>query len=329
MQPKHQLRPHRRTAAFTLVELLVVIAIIAILIALLLPAVQSAREAARRTECSNNLKQLGLALHNYHISHKQFPLGAVHYFPWSFGEPKEDNHGSFLVALLPYIEQQAIYDACDFTTDTMFYSTIESTGQKVHEIWIGSLLCPSDEGRKYWPDGNALYSSTTGLNLATSNYASSMGSQTFSGCFKGNTFGTGPAYHGHDTTGSQISGVFSHLAWAARIAQIRDGTSNTIALGEIRPKCSWHAQDGWMHVNSLWFATTCPINYRNCPNEPGFDCFPPNWGWACDMGFKSQHPGGAQFVYCDGSVHFLGETIDYRNYQRLGDRRDEEIIEAY
>jgi hypothetical protein len=121
--------------------------------------------------------------------------------------------------------------------------------------------------------------------------------------------------------------VFSHLAWGASIRQVEDGTSNTIAMGEILPKCSWHAADGWMHTNSLWFATSCPINYANCEGESGFDAnCAPDTEWACDMGFKSRHPGGAQFVLCDSSVHFLAEDIDYRNYQRLGDRRDGEVL---
>ena len=152
-----------------------------------------------------------------------------------------------------------------------------------------------------------------------------MGNQAFGACpFGGNTYGTGPSYHGHDNTGSELSGVFSHCAYGASIAEITDGTSNTIAMGEIRPKCSWHAMDGWMHINALWFATTCPINFPNCPDENGFvdgNCNAPN-AWSCDMGFKSRHPGGAQFVLSDGSVHFLSESIDYETYQRLGDRRD-------
>ena len=84
-----------------------------------------------------------------------------------------------------------------------------------------------------------------------------------------------------------------------------------------------------MHVNSMWFATTCPINYNNCEGKPNYDsaCAAPN-AWSCDMGFKSEHPGGAMFAFCDGSVHFLSENIDYTNYQRLGDRRDGEVIDA-
>jgi prepilin-type N-terminal cleavage/methylation domain-containing protein/prepilin-type processing-associated H-X9-DG protein len=318
---------------FTLVELLVVIAIIGILVGLLLPAVQSARESARKIQCANNLKQLGLALHGYNTSNKRFPLGASHPDANNWGAPNVNHHGSFVVGLLPYLEQQNLYDCCDFKTDTAYNSVIPG-GQKVHEVWLTVLLCPSDE-KKFW-DGNPLYhpqaSSTKGQKWAHSNYGASMGSQAFGGCFGSvsNMFGNGPAIHGHDATGSQISGVFSHIAWGAPTATIKDGLSNTIAFGEIRPKCSWHARDGWMHINSLWFATTCPINNANCENEPGYNagCAAPN-DWGCDMGFKSRHPGGAQFTFCDGSVHYLNDTIDYTTYQKLGDRKDGRPLGAY
>ena len=108
--------------------------------------------------------------------------------------------------------------------------------------------------------------------------------------------------------------------------EIPDGSSNTIAIGEIRPLCGWHTRDGWMGDNALWIATTAPINFPTCPGDIFYT--PPTAGnqgdaqWVREMGFKSAHPGGCQFVFCDGSTHFLRETIDYVTYQRLGDRRD-------
>lgn len=315
-----------RRSAFTLIELLVVIAIIGVLVALLLPAVQAARESSRRTQCANNLKQLGIALHNYHDALGRFPLGASHPTLANWNNINNDHHGSFLVGLLPFMEQQNLYDACDFATDTAFNSVLPGSTTKVHSVWINTLICPSDE-KKYW-DGNPLYpvapNSTKGMRWATSHYGASMGNQTFGPCpFQGNMFGTGSAIHGHDLTGSMISGVFSHVAWSAKMSDLLDGTHATIALGEIRPKCSWHARDGWMHINSLWFATTCPINYKNCENESGYSttCAAPS-AWSCDMGFKSRHRGGAQFVFCDGNVRLLQDNIDYNTYQRLGDRSD-------
>jgi len=148
--------------------------------------------------------------------------------------------------------------------------------------------------------------------------------------YPGGYFGTGPAGHANTLSGSQISGVFGRCMFGAKFRDIKDGTSNTIAIGEIRPNCGDHTWNGWFHVNSLWVATTAPINYPiSChgesavPNATGCN----NWdNWQTSQGFKSLHPGGAQFLFSDGSCHFLSETIDYRNYQRMGDRRDGEPL---
>ncbi len=326
-----------RCRGFTLVELLVVITIIGILIALLLPAVQAAREAARGMQCGNNLKQLGLALHSYHDVWGRFPLGAAHFTASDYSTaPSNGNHGSFVVGLLPYLEFQNLYDVCDFTTNTDYNSVFLGTTTKVHETWLPVLICPSDAPTQYWEGGNPFSMSgapmapwsTEGQNRATSNYAASMGSQNFGGVL-GNVFGTGAAHHGDSMSARDISGVFSHLAWGAAIHEITDGTSSTIALGEMRPACSWHARSGWMHVNALWNATSAPINYPTCPNEPGYDaahCDTASatsfYKWGYEQGFRSAHPGGCHFVFCDGSTHFLSENIDYMTYQKLGDRRD-------
>jgi prepilin-type N-terminal cleavage/methylation domain-containing protein/prepilin-type processing-associated H-X9-DG protein len=316
-----------RKGGFTLVELLVVITIIGILIALLLPAVQAAREAARSMQCSNNLKQLGLALHNYHDKWQQFPLGAAHWLDTDWTSFTKDAHGSFLVALLPYIEQQSLYDHCDFSTLTDYNSKVGTT--YVHETWIQTFLCPSDVA-KYW-GGNKYYwsegNSTQNQKRATTNYSGSMGSQLFdTGGYFGNAFGTGTAYHGDSIARGTISGVFSHLAWGAAFFEITDGTSNTIALGEIRPACSWHARDGWMHVNALWNATSSPINSKACCASGESD---DTQNWSCEQAFRSTHPGGCNFVFCDGSIHCLSENIDYMTYQKLGDRRDGYTVGAY
>ncbi|MCA9268344.1 MAG: DUF1559 domain-containing protein [Planctomycetales bacterium] len=320
----------RRRRGFTLVELLVVIAIIGILVALLLPAVQSAREAARRIQCSNNLKQLGLALHTYHEAFGEFPASG--YDGNGGWHCKHASHrGSVLTKLLPYLDQQPFYDQLS-PNDDWFYSDIN--GRPAHEYSLPAFICPSGDKRVYYPDNGysaaQCGSADKAEKRAVAHYSPSMGNQYFSTCGTTVLFSTNYISHGDTMDSGGISGPFSHMAWAADISAIRDGTSNTIAMGEIRPECSFHAKDGWMHIDALWFATTGGINNDNCPDEPGYVAGSCNTvsSWGTAQAFKSRHSGGCQFVFCDGSVHFLSENIDYRNYQRLGDRRDGEIVDA-
>jgi prepilin-type N-terminal cleavage/methylation domain-containing protein/prepilin-type processing-associated H-X9-DG protein len=317
---------------FTLVELLVVIAIIGILVALLLPAVQAAREAARRMSCSNNLKQFGLALHNYHDVNKTFPYGTnAHIDPaWPTQFPK----GSQMFKLLPFMEQSPLYDQVDFGTnvDTQMANLgygLRGWGNlnpQTDQQDLGIFRCPSDDFDRL-PD------------VSMSNYAPSMGNQNMPDggrCpgLNGNDFGTAPAGHGDSgraCNGNTVSGVFDRFCWGAKLRDITDGTSNVIAMGECRPLCADHSQyHPWSHHNAYWLATVAPINWPTCRNEQGGkddstggaeDCNHFRT-WNMSMGFKSRHPGGAQFVLCDGSVQFIPETIDYMTYQRLGDRRD-------
>jgi Protein of unknown function (DUF1559) len=130
----------------------------------------------------------------------------------------------------------------------------------------------------------------------------------------------------------RISGVFARSTWAAKIAQIKDGTSNTIAMGEVRGWCSGHLwRSSWTKSEGLWFATTAPINFPTCPGEDGqpldlakagSGCNDKEGSWNTNMGFKSVHPNGCLFMMADGSAHFLSESIDHTTYQALGDRQD-------
>jgi prepilin-type N-terminal cleavage/methylation domain-containing protein len=318
----------RARRAFTLIELLVVIAIIAILIALLLPAVQQAREAARRTQCKNNLKQIGLALHNYHDNFLMFPPEGVIGPAWN---PAVDHYkGSNLVKLLPFIDQAPLYNiinfntiwAPDWTTPPPVMSGPAFTN--VSPV-IPAYRCPSDT------------SGPAGAYTAAKNYAPCVGPNNSSGpngCplytqAPAGHFGNGTAWSGRDggMNPKAVSGVFSGMAWAARIADITDGTSTTIAFGEMRPECSDHGNHGWATVNSSWFMTNSPINWNTCPGEPGYGapCNIQN-EWQVSMGFKSRHEGGAHFLLSDGSVQFLSENIDYDLYQRLGARSDNRAV---
>ena len=340
------MRIRNRKRGFTLIELLVVIAIIAILIALLLPAVQQAREAARRSTCKNNLHQLGLAIHNYHDVHGRFPLGTttIRAAPGSGPTWSPGSKGSHLVQLLPFVEQDPLFKSIDFKASGPLWTCVNRTilnqcnieamrdgsGQLLRHIKIPAYLCPTESSTDI--DGHS----------HKSNYAMSMGNQRMNALgnwctlYPGNDFGTGPTGHGNTDFQGHISGVISRWGWAAKLRDITDGTSNTILAGEVRPNCGDHMRNGWFHFNSLWVATTAPINFPiNCVRESYLypdgvrriwnaslnDCH--HWrNWQTSQGFKSMHPGGAQFLFCDGRVKFLSENINYMTYQRLGDRRD-------
>ena len=319
------LRFRRGLRGFTLIELLVVIAIIAVLIALLLPAVQQARESARRTQCKNHLKQLGLAMHNYHDTHLIFPCNSLDSVAWTGIQ-----HGTQLTMLLPYIDQVQFYNSLDFTTQNVEGTVIR--GKPAYSWLIPAFVCPSYAGDNQSGNGQR----------AITNYAPSMGAQRMDsaiGCNRyspyggynaSGYFGTGGAGHGNTMSMQDTSGLFSRMIPSAKMGQIGDGTSNTILMGEVRPDCSDHVGNGWFHNNAIWVATTAPINFPTCPDSPVLpDNCHMNWNWNTSQGFKSQHRGGAHFVLSDGSVKFLSETIDYPTYQKLGDRRDGQNIGDY
>lgn len=359
-----------RRPAFTLVELLVVIAIIGILVGLLLPAVQAAREAARRMQCSNNLKQIGLALHNYHDTANRLPLSGFQHA----GTTREPNtwnassKGSQLAALLPYIEQTALFQSIPregaqpplldpgqnpSASEYQAWVPSRETGsfmfngmsvEKSFHVVVPTYICPSYSGMDRWQ-----WSDPANINhRALSNYAVSIGAQAMpsneGSCnlFPGNIFGTGPAGHANSTSGVNVSGMFGRGEWGPRFADIQDGLSNVIAMGEVLPHKSDHHWNGWMHFNTLWTATTAPINFPIVGiGEPGWDQATNPLGldnnnglgcngwrnWQTSQGFKSEHTAGAQFVFGDGSVHMLAETIDYVVYNALGCRRDGRAVQ--
>ena len=316
---------------FTLVELLVVIAIIGVLIALLLPAVQQAREAARRMQCSNNMKQLGLAIHNYHDTFNSLPPGGIWGVDvnWIHTDTPNPQRGSILVSLLPFIEQTALFDQLDFrSTQSLQEQWIDSPANttKLAAAVINGYQCPSDT------HGGMI--GTTGRGAF--NYSANQGPTGISSA--GNTDGgcscaQGTAFNGFRIDSSHNesnpAGPFSRRGnkYIGKFRDTTDGLSNTIYMGEVRPGCSGHASNGWASANNGngLVSTLVPINTDSCHEKdaaPGGDTCYAKCNWNTELGFKSLHPGGAQFLHGDGSVAFRGETIDHDAFQRLGQRDD-------
>jgi prepilin-type N-terminal cleavage/methylation domain-containing protein len=314
----------KKFRAFTLIELLVVIAIIAILIALLLPAVQQAREAARRTQCKNNLKQLGLALHNYHDTFSKLPSNTGRRNAAGGWEVCCDNGAGYMVFLLPFFDQAPLYNSINFGAGAAAPDglnnkyPLNSTGPTpYYSVPLPMLRCPSEP---------------TASNIACSNYAYNQGPQTacsVNGC---SLYGNAALYptvsfgscNQMDANPDNVKGVHSNQGYSARFRDITDGLSNTIFMGETRLDCSDHSVQSWAAVNTQWMGTTAPINFNTCPGTPGYASTPCNYNneWITSMGFKSRHVGGAQVLLGDGTVRFLSENIDYVTYQRLGARAD-------
>jgi prepilin-type N-terminal cleavage/methylation domain-containing protein/prepilin-type processing-associated H-X9-DG protein len=333
-----------RGRAFTLIELLVVIAIIGVLIGLLLPAVQKVREAANRARCSNNLKQFGLALHSYANTNdgKLPPGGRVRNADWS------QDQGSWLVYTLPYMEQEALYQFYapqlqpDGPGGPYSIESIPNWNQQPNPAY---MRCPSDDhDYTTWPAcsyvgsiGPQCVNSACGFQPYQWSLCSSPGPATAPpGVETSIPFGSDGAY----SNNANLRGCFSRLGTPVALRDIMDGTSNTILVGEVRPnehdfmaKPSWYGgyTSHWSAFNggSSHASTLAPINYRTdqqvaCGSDPQR-----SWqNWNLSWGFKSRHTGGANFLFGDGSVHFLSEQIDYTTYQYLGDRMDGQSLPA-
>jgi prepilin-type N-terminal cleavage/methylation domain-containing protein/prepilin-type processing-associated H-X9-DG protein len=320
--------PRAARRGFTLIELLVVIAIVAVLIGLLLPAVQSAREAGRRAQCVNNLKQIALALHNYENANGTFPMGAWRQIVTQgrlqgnyFAGP------SFFVALTPYLEQAAIFSA--YNSQVSNYTAQNTT---VAGFGLSTLWCPSDGAivnlRHDYSAADCATYDCSPMPMYYSSYAGSMGTWTY-----------WPSKHDAYLVQklSQMNGVIFYIGWPSgispingvpnpgsvspvKLASIIDGTSNTMILSErahgmlsrnLGPDgfVDFSCYNWWQSGNygDTMFTTFYPINpWKRLNDTVGYliqgDAYP--------MAASSFHPGGANFAFCDGSVRFLKETIN-------------------
>jgi prepilin-type N-terminal cleavage/methylation domain-containing protein/prepilin-type processing-associated H-X9-DG protein len=347
---------------FTLIELLVVIAIIGVLVGLLLPAVQAAREAARRGQCSNNLKQIGLALHNYEGTHGTFPPGRINTYIAGNGHC----WGAYS-QLMPYLELGAVYSAMNFSMnpDPDYTTTSASVNMTAAVTVLGTLLCPSDGGNALVQVGGGLY--------AGHNYPLNVGS-------------------GYSVVQIPPAGVpapngilFENSA--VRIADMTDGTSSTCVIGEtIRSTlgaptgfnglaafaqdplggfvitgnntagngppltsdadytnlCLTGTPKGFQPTRGIKWLYGAPghsmYNHRRPPNDKHYDCrgglphsdkSPTDWvNLSLNVTARSRHPGGVNELFCDGHVQFVKDSVNVLTWQAIGSRNGNEILSS-
>ena len=356
------MRAPRNRPGFTLIELLVVIAIISVLIALLLPAVQAAREAARRLQCTNNMKQIGLAMHNYESTNSVFAPGRINTYVAGNGHC----WGAYS-QMLPYFEQQAVFNAMNFSLnpDPDYTTTTAAANMTAAVTTINMFLCPSDGGDTLIQVGGGMYSVHNYLLNVGSGYSVVQAPP-----------GGGPA----------PNGIFFENS-AVRIAAITDGTSQSVAVSEtIRSvfgaptgfnglavfaqtplggfvitgnntagngppifsdadyttRCLTPTPPGFQPTRGVKWLYGAPghsmYNHRRPPNDKLYDCrgglphsdkSPADWqNLSLNVTSRSRHPGGVNSLFCDGHVQFIKDTVNVTAWQALGSRNGGEVVSA-
>lgn len=329
--------------AFTLVELLVVIAIIGVLIALLLPAIQAAREAARRSQCTNNMRQLGIALQNYHSANRQLPPGNLgHRNPNDVTKPRPINDPTkpgfipftpHVVFMLPYLEEAAKFNLYDREIDwnKQPLSVLEQLRSP-----LPTYQCPSDEGQVMYETAGNDGTNSAAFDDHKGNYGVNWGQWEYLDQFDQSVLGMPSNVN---TLDDNQRAPFA-VGWGARIGQITDGTSNTFAMMEMLQTPS---EEGavdrrgriWNHVPGCYQITT-----RVQPNsdeedvsvcvdleELNLPCRNSSTENLMRLGSRSRHPGGVLVAMCDGSAQFIAESIDALTYKGLSSINGGETVQ--
>ena len=320
---------HRR--AFTLVELLVVIAIIGILVALLLPAIQAAREAARRTQCVNNLKQIGLALHNYHDTYRTFPYGS-----FNLREVWPSSGSNWRALILPFMEQSAIHDQLTFSATSHFMAGGAAGGnallgnEVLRNLVLPAYRCPS-----------SVIDKTGGLNNVDAMNVTYVGNQGAARPIPGidPNLGTQDCGHGWSCNNGVL---VANEAYG--MERVTDGTASTVLVAEqsglvaLQNRTS-NYYGGWYGTRhprwvghpsgcgDLWQAGTSCVRFA--PNSQIVQTGATEAMYRNNTHWNSQHPGGINVVLVDGAVRFITDEIDFTNLKRLACRYDGEPVGSY
>lgn len=312
-------RKFSKQTGFTLVELLAVIAIIGILIGMLLPAVQSVREAARRVQCKNNVRQIGFALHNYESSFMMFPAGFVSQVTgtWSGigneGIPEIGPGWSFFATILPHLEQESLHETIDFSLPIS-----DPVNQAARSTTISFYQCPSDN----WDQPVSVWPPSLGItDLASLSYV---------GCLGGGNPADAPGYTAKYEQ-QPFNGMF-HRNQAIRMGEIYDGTSHTIGLGE---RASMYTPNGWAGVIPTAQTVFSPWMAQQRGQVVGQTARPaitmttvhvrsggPNSPTGSPGGFWGPHPGGCIFLLMDGSTHIITTDVDINIFRAMAGRND-------